>query len=492
MKAAADTGCQREVMAQLGKTDRWFLLLYVLNRWDANRDFIYDRCREVEADPDGYIDLWCREHYKSTLITTCGILQGLINNVENTYCILSVTRPSAKSHMRVVKIECEMNVLLSYLWPDVFWKNPKRDAPKWSEDDGLIFKRKGNPNAANVEAWGVIDGQPTGKHFKYLIFNDVQTLDNNSPPMIRKTIKSWETATNLGVEDGPRWYEGTFYAFHDFNMEVIQRGAAVPRIYPATHDGTIYGKPVLWTQGEWERRLREQSPMSVACQLLLDPKQGKTSGFEVDWLRYWHVQETQNLKRIIFCDPAKKKNRTSDFCVFWVLGYGADRNWYALDIVRDKLDLSQRTAKLFQLHQRWNPHHIFYEEYGLQSDIEHFEEIMDRENYRFHVESMGGQIGKYDRIDWLYPLFRNGQFFLPDEPIPYINWEGTRLDMVKTFVREEYIAYPFGPHDDMIDCLARCKDPALHILPPEGSHDLESVLSSVRARDHDEAAYNPY
>ena len=490
LKAAQEDNCVKEVMAELGKKDRWFLMLYVLDRWDADRDFIFERCREVEANENGYIDLWSREHYKSTIITILGTLQGLINDVEKRHLILSFNRPIAKSFLRVIKLNCEMNDLFPALWPEVFWDKPKQQAPKWSEDDGLIFKCKSQRNTNNIEAWGLIDGQPTSKHADVVIYNDIQTDKNDSPQMIRKTIDAWELSTNLGTEGGARRYEGTFYAHHDVNMEVIQRGAAIPRIYPATDDGTIYGNPVLWSRAEWEKRLREQSPMSVACQLLLDPKQGGQAGFELQWIKYWTVKDIDKLKRIILVDPAKKREAIHDYCVFWVIGLGADRNWYVIDIVRDKLDLGMKTKKLFELHHRYEPHHVFYEEYGMQSDIEHFNEIMDRENYRFDIEPMGGPVKKPERVEWLYPVFRESKIYFPNRPIVYQSWDGEVNDMMTVFIQEEYVPYPFGQHDDMMDCLSRIKDPALLILPPEPYDNFG--LPVDKFLEHDEAAFDPF
>ena len=54
-----------ETMRRLARGDLFYLLVHVLRRDDVDRDWIYDRCREVERSPNGHLDLWAREHYKS-------------------------------------------------------------------------------------------------------------------------------------------------------------------------------------------------------------------------------------------------------------------------------------------------------------------------------------------------------------------------------------------------------------------------------------------
>ena len=148
-----DPEIERLLKRQLAQSDLFFLLVYVLGRADLNRDWYFARCREVQAAPNGYLDLWGREHGKSSLITFGLTIQDILNDPEITVGIFSYSRPIAKAFLRQIKVEFENNETLKSLFPDILWTNPQRDSPKFSEDDGIIVRRKGNPKESTVEAW---------------------------------------------------------------------------------------------------------------------------------------------------------------------------------------------------------------------------------------------------------------------------------------------------------------------------------------------------
>ena len=190
--------------------DLFFLLVYVLGRADLNRDWYFARCREVQAAPNGYLDLWGREHGKSSLITFGLTIQDILNDPEITVGIFSYSRPIAKAFLRQIKVEFETNEMLRSLFPDILWANPQRDSPKFSEDDGIIVRRKGNPKESTVEAWGLVDSTPVSKHFKLLVFDDVVTGESvSTPEMIAKVTTAWERSLALSTEGGVVRYIGT-------------------------------------------------------------------------------------------------------------------------------------------------------------------------------------------------------------------------------------------------------------------------------------------
>lgn len=443
---------------KLALADLYFLLTRILKRKDCRRDWHYARCNEVQAAPNDRLDLWAREHYKSTIITFALTIQDILRDPEITVGLFSHTRPIAKGFLRQIKREFENNELLKLLFPDVLYKSPKSESPKWSEDDGIVVKRQGNPKEATIEAWGVVDGQPTSKHFKLLVFDDVVTKESvNTPDQIKKVTDAWELSLNLGADGGNTRYIGTRYHFNDTYKTMMTRGIVTPRIYPATADGTVSGEPVFLSREALAKKRRAMGPYTFGCQMLQDPKADEVQGFKEDWLKYWKGGNTNGLNLYLLCDPASAKKRDSDYTCMMVLGLGSDENVYVVDMVRDRLNLPERARTLLRLHRRWRPLATGYEQYGKDADIEHIQDKMERENYRFTITPVGGSMSKEDRIRRLIPYFESGRLYLLPE-CKRRNYEGVFEDLTQVFVNDEYLSFPVSAHDDMLDCAARLLD----------------------------------
>lgn len=448
-----------QAQRKLCRTDLFFLLSIACGRADIDRDWLYERCREVQAEPDGYLDLWAREHYKSSIITFGKSLQDILADPEVTIGIFSHTRPIAKGFLGQLKRELEQNRDLIELFPDVLYSNPKVEAPKWSLDDGIIVRRKENPTVATVEAWGLVDGQPTGKHFKVMVYDDIVTLASvTTPEQIHKTTDAWATSLNLGVHGGRRRMIGTRYHVNDSYREILKRGAAVKRLHAATDDGTMQGKPVLLDRPTLIQKRSDQGPYVFGCQMLLNPTADSAQSFKEKWVQHYKTLGNHaEWNRYLLVDPANAKKKSSDSTVMVVIGLAPDQNYYLLYAIRDRLNLSERTEKVFQLHRDWNPLKVGYEQYGMQADIQHIRHVQEEKNYRFKIQELGGAMPKQDRIKRLVPLFEQSKFWLP-ESLEYKDCEDRTRDFVKEFLEDEYLAFPVCVHDDMLDVMARILD----------------------------------
>lgn len=482
-----------EGKAWLGRNDRFYLLVRLLHRLDAIHPWLYARCREVEAQPDGYLDLWAREHYKSTVITYAGIIQELLKNPELTVGIFSHTKPVARKFLLQIKQELEANRDLQGVYPDVLYADPRNESPKWSEEKGIVVKRRSNPKEASIEAHGLVDGQPTGAHFLLRVYDDVVTRESvSTPDQVAKTTSAWELSDNLGArgEDGKSraWHVGTRYSFQDSYQSIIDRGALIPRLYAATDNGLPDGKPVLLTLEAWADRKLKQGPATIAAQMLQNPAAGNQAMFSKDWLSFIDIRPA-TLNVYIMVDPAHSKKKGSDNTAMAVVGIDAGGNKYLLDGFRHKMGLRERWEAMKGLRKVWLAQpgvqmvKCGYERYGMQADLEYFEEQMQRDKDAFHIEELNwtsdGAQAKDDRVQRLQPDFMSKRFYLAAvvqgetanqkrireqgqsyrifKPVNRRDHEGNIYSLNKGFL-EEFLTYPFSAKKDLIDAVSRVYD----------------------------------
>ena len=508
-------------LAVLGLLDRYFLLTELLGRVDflnhgtRGNTWLYDRCREVEAAPDDYLDLWARDAYKSSIITNGGVIQEVLRDPEITCVIFGGTNKIAKPFLGQIKYEFETNAWLKRIYADVLWEEPRTQAPQWSIDGGIIVKRQGNPKEATVEAHGLIDGMPTGKHWNLRVYDDLVNEDLvGTPEQIKKCTLRWENSDNLGTKGGRRWHIGTRYSYADTYGIILDRGVLKVRKYPATDDGTLNGRPVFLTQAQWDAKKLAQVSV-INAQMLQDPLAGEQNTFDLKSFRTYEARP-RTVNVYILVDPSKGATQRSTYTGIAVIGVDAASNRYLLDGYRQRMSLDQRYVAVKHLHKYWSHQpgvqaiRVGYERYGMQSDLEHFELEMRRERAFFPIEEVSwprqGKHSKEDRIERIEPDARHGHIFLPaycwHEVHGTCIWligqdhvefrrllgetkiqremratdqgyrlakpikrkaEGHVYDLTRVFLEEARL-HPFGSHEDLLDAFSRLYD--MDPVPP--------------------------
>lgn len=477
---AGDVERTKKVRRELCQQDLFYLLVGELGRYDMCHPWLYRRCREVQRNPDEILDLWAREHYKSTIITYGHTIMDILNNPEQTICIFSHSGKMAKKFLKPIKETFESNLELLYLFSDILYPKPRSQSPLWSVQDGLLVRRQCVRKEPTLYASGLVDSMPTGMHFDIRVYDDMVDRDSvNTPDQIEKTTECWVLSSYLGTETGVARYIGTRYHLHDTYSTMQERGIPT-RVYPCTSDGTDDVRKTVLKSAEYlAKKRKEDGIYQFSCQMLLNPLADNVQGFKEEWLMYWNATNDKNLNKIIIVDPAsgkranqaggtrstKQANKDNDYTAMWVIGIGGDDNFYILDIVRDRLNLTQRTEMLLSLHRQWRPRRVGYEEYGMQADIEHIEYVQEEQNYRFKIWPLGGAMAKPDRIKRLVPIFESQRIFLPTSVIKH-DYEGKAVDLVRVFKEDEYCKFPVLKHDDMLDSLSRIADEDMRLLPP--------------------------
>lgn len=471
----------------LCRTDLFWLLWFGCGKGYIAKQWLLDRCKEVEANPDGHLDLWAREHFKSTIITYGKSIQNILASHgddplpewdrETTIGIISVTRPLAKGFLREIKETFETNKTLKTLFPDILYAKPQVESTKWSEDVGICVKRKKVYKEQTVEAWGLVDGQPTGKHFFEIVYDDVVTQDSvTNPEMIQKTTFAFGLSDNIGTRGGKYRVVGTPYHANDTLSSIQEKGAFKLRKHPGTFEGKwpidSDSEAPLLTRTELELKYAKQGEYTFACQILLNPVASSLQNFKYEWLKFFGTfnhdhQLAANIYIIV--DPANSKKADADYTTMVVIACCSDGNYYVIDMVRDRLNLAERTDKLFVLHKRWKPLAVGYEQYGMVSDIEHIEDKQNLYNYHFNIIKLGSgvwaKLKKTERIGKLQPLFQNRRILLPHK-INQIDYQGKVTNLVDVFVKEEYLWFPVPKHDDMLDAVAHILNPDMVVFFP--------------------------
>lgn len=464
-----DWDAHANIIRTMSREDLFFLLYYTCYRVDVNQPFVVERCYEVNDCAEDTLDLWAREFYKSTVITFGKNLQRILRNPSITIGIFSHTRGIAKTFLREFKVTFQANERLKGAFsnisgaPDVVWAEPEREAYKWSEDEGLYLPQNKTYRVGTIEAWGLVDSQPTSKHFDVLCYDDIVTIDSvSTPEQIQKTTSALQTSYNLGKRYGVRHAVGTRYDYNDTYKDMIDTGEYDVRTYPAEDEE---GNPVFLSREELDKKRNSMGKKVYACQMLLKPEAGEDTSFDISMLRNWHMLPSP-MNKYLIVDAATKKG--NDYTTMMVMATDSERNYLWIDGIRDKLSLRQKWIALKMMIQKHKLRVAYYEEYGPASDIEYMEERMQAEGIYFKIERLGGTQpnAKKTRISSLTGPLEEGRLFVPVR-LPYTNHLGEERDLVFDFIYDEMTRWPSASgNDDMLDGMSRIFDPVLGVSFP--------------------------
>lgn len=347
-------------------SDLWFVVYFVYKIPVANHKFWVNACREIEEGPTtNTLDLWGREHGKTSIITRGETLQKALRDPERRIGIFSHTRPAAKDILRGIKILLETSDFLKWIFKNILWDKPETQSPKWSEDEGLILKRNGYYRESTFEAWGLLEAMPQGKHFTDRYYDDIETDDvAENPDTIIKLRRKFELSKNLGTDGGSERIQGTYFT-HDGVLTYLETTKDVDgknkyyvRKKPSTADGTRTGKPVFLSQ----ERLNDlmANDYLFNCQHLLNPTPKTSRKLNFDLIKFIEPKEIPaSVYRFIVIDSAGDDNTNKKKGDAWAIHtmavepkrdqLGAS-NIYILDSCIDELSESMAIEQIARMY----------------------------------------------------------------------------------------------------------------------------------------------
>lgn len=255
--------------------------------------------------------------------------------------------------------------------------------------------------------------------------------------------------------------------------------------------------PARLSKKELERTRTEMTDYHYVGQYLQEPAAIGGGEFREEWMQYYKFGgvKPKDMNIVILVDAAsgeelnKKKRKTSDWTAMIVVGLASDNCYYLLDMVRDRLNPTERIDTLFMLHRKWNslsgkPPKVGYERYGLMSDTHYIKQKMETDAYRFSLVELGGQMMKEERIRRLIPDLQMGRWWLP-ENLMYIDSEGRTFDLVKELVYSEMKSFPRARFDDCLDALSRVYEGDLFMqFPKPKANPFNKMMQPIAQPDN--------
>jgi hypothetical protein len=462
---------EREALRMMCRNDLWFLTYFILGNRIANdaRNHWVRMARMVQyGAKDMVLDLWAREHGKTTLLTENSTIQDLLVNPEETVCIFSYSKEAATVFFRNIKGAFESNEALKDLFREIVWETPPHKGAKWSES-GIELKRRFSHKECSVEPHGLQDAMPTGRHFGVRRYDDIETLDlANSELDTQKMKDSFDMSVNVGKDGGRCLVTGTYYS-HEGVLCYI-RDKRMPdgspmfkvRRVAATEDGTINGRSVYLSESRLT--ILKENRRFFNSQQLLDPSPKHDVKLPYTMINQVRVDQIpSDILRVMVIDPSgaderRRNGQRSDHWGMWVLGMERrlrDRgffNVYILDGLIARMRYEEARDEAVRLYMRNGMIRLVgIEKTGQSTFDDHFSNALrvkgkhvTRDNERLKILTAGG-VRKDRRIEGaLAAPLHDGSIYMSDK----VSAE------TKSKLREEMDKYGSSVHDDGLDALA--------------------------------------
>ena len=420
---------------------------------------------QPETRPNRFHTQAPRTHAKTTCLSVKYPLWRLGHNHNLRFLYVSKTGTLAKDILSEVRQNIDSNRRLQKVFPDL-----KPSLP-WSTTE-LTVQRTRLDKTPTMRAVG-LHGSITGGRADIIILDDpfdaaeVQTERHRAKVehWIEKVVIPVLTPTGEIVAVGTRWHQADYWS------KLLQKPMYVCKIYRCYPDlenpeKTLW--PEVWSRERLEARKAEIGTLRFNCLYMNDPTGLEGLIFKEKWLVYYNPEMLRfitDLELYMGVDPAISEDPKADYTAIVVLAWSPHRNlFYILDVYREHLDFPDQVRKIKEKYLQWQQIAASCKWAGpLKIGVESvaYQKALARTTFLqgLPTKEIKTKTNKQMRMLGLSPHFEGGRFLLPDPEVERVPW-------LQPFI-DEYVSFPRGVHDDMLDGVDLAVEVA-DITKPEG------------------------
>lgn len=230
----------------------------------------------------------------------------------------------------------------------------------------------------------------------------------------------------------------------------------------------------LWTDWftpeHWEKEKRVQGSRNWEALYQQRPKPAEGSIFKRAWVKRYRTPPSDFMRLVISVDTAFKEDQHNDPSVFGLWGETENRDYYLLDVWRDRVDypaLKRNLANFYLQRQRPADNALIEDKASGQSLIQELRaglKVPGRPTKLFiPVVPIEPESSKLSRAIRVSPIVESGRLYLPEVAPWLINFES------------EFFGFPIATHDDQVDMVTQFLEWAVRTM-----HGIHVTSSGTR------------
>jgi len=472
----------RDQLRDLCRNNLYFLCKGVLGFKDFSPALHGLMCqRAADRTAKRQVQLWPRDHFKSSAFSIGMPLYEYINDPNVTILLAGSTATNASRRLRRIQIVFEKNKLFKWLFSDLI---PGDFSKRWNEQEALCPRTEDRVEPT-FDTIGV-GGRVTGRHYMIKITDDMvdeTCLDSAGFPskVAMDAASQWfdyceylleSEHTSRDIVVGTRWAREDPYdrimKDERYRVEIhAADGGCCPShpaglpIYPSNcyrcdtlgpHEGPAH--KIMGFSLEYLSVLQRKDPVKYALQMRNNPVDPGITEFRKAWVQNFKwLEDGQAMlcggKKVrlgecntyLVIDPAFTRKAKNDPTGFLVGARSPQGYRLILDAFQSRMDPIELVDGIYSKWRQWRPYEVIVEEVAGAKFITPFlRERADRDGMYIRTRSVvpGGDKPKLARIRGLVGPYSRMEVFIAPGLVDFVN---------------QLLEYP-SSRDHLLDCQA--------------------------------------